>query len=109
MRYLEIAEALATIQAEKARTWPLFYVIESDIVRRLKADKDLGLEDAYTEALVYHKRNQLPKAKERGAAFVNLYAAAKQITEGHESRYPYLQYWVKHIEAHKLAPPIKKV
>ena len=42
-------------------------------------------------------------------AFVELYAAAKQLVYNHPKRFPYFEYWVKHVlEPFELAPPIER-
>lgn len=49
---------------------------------------------------------KVKRAKQRGEAFVSLYAASKQLVDNYPKRYPYLQYWVEQIEQLNLAPKL---
>ncbi len=51
--------------------------------------------------------NAKERAKARGLAFVNLFASAKQLVDNHPKRFPYLEYWVREIEANNLAPKVE--
>ena len=48
------------------------------------------------------------RAKKRGLAFVNLYAAAKQLADNYPKRFPYLEYQVRLIENEGLAPKLEE-
>ena len=56
---------------------------------------------------VNHRRNTL-RSKQRGLAFVNLYAAAKQLADNYPKRFSYLEYQVRLIENEGLAPKLEE-
>lgn len=58
------------------------------------------------EAARQKAMEQATRAKQRGEAFVNLYAAAKQLVDNYPKRFPYLEYDVRQIEEKGLVPPL---
>jgi len=70
-----------------------------------EACKAMWSEQRRLEAEILAKQE---RAKARGLAFVNLYAAAKQLVDNFPKRFPYLEQSVKDIEAKELAPPLER-
>lgn len=64
------------------------------------------LEDARKFEDWNDSQDRKVKAKKRGAAFVNLFVAAKQLVDAYPKRFPYLEQRVRGIEEDKLAPQI---
>ena len=56
----------------------------------------------------YEELARVMRARQRGQLFVQLYAAAKQLTDNYPKRFPYLEYNIKEIELLKLVPKIDR-
>ena len=73
------------------------------------AQYKLALEDAR----IFDRWNAMQdKSKDlsrnRGLAFVSLFAASKQLVDNFPKRYPYLEYWVRWTEKEGLAPKLER-
>ncbi len=65
-------------------------------------DKLCSRPSLFAEEEARFKRAQL-----RGKKFVELFQAAKQLVDNFPGRFPYLEYDVREIELHNLAPKVE--